>query len=316
MAGQTSAPAKVILVGEHAVVYGMPGIALPLSQVRAHADFHFIDQALEIHAAHDARLLYRWSDRGGFDKDPLAAQVHLTARHLGARTVRGRINIRSEIPIASGLGSGAAVSAALGRAVAALLKRDLTNDNLNDIVYQVEKLHHGTPSGIDNIVVVHERPVYYIKSKALEFIRITEPLHLVIADTGIAAPTRETVAYVRERYQNQKRQTNALLESIGELAERARTWVEAGERRRLGELMTHNHELLQQLGVSSDALDQLVDTALAAGAFGAKLSGGGRGGNIIALVEDSRIPFMKAALLTAGAKHVLTSAVFDQTTSP
>ncbi len=316
MAGQTSAPAKVILVGEHAVVYGMPAIALPLSQVRTYADYNICDHALSVHAEQDSQPLFRWTGSGEAAQDPLAALVQLTARHFGASQLRGEIVLRSDIPIASGLGSGAAVSAALGRALAAVLKRDLPNDALNDIVYEVEKLHHGTPSGIDNTVVVYEKPVYYIKGKALDFIRITDPLHLVVADTGIAALTRETVADVRARYRGQRRQTRALLESIGALAEQARALVEAGQSRQLGKLMTRNHELLRQLGVSSDALDRLVEAALVAGACGAKLSGGGRGGNIIALVDENTMPTVEAALLAAGAKQVITSSVAGKLASP
>ena len=315
MTGQTSAPAKVILVGEHAVVYGMPAIALPLSQVRAYADYNICDHTLSVHAEQDSQPLFRWSSNGEAPQHPLAALVRLTARHFGASQLRGKITIRSDIPIASGLGSGAAVSAALGRALAAILKRDLPDGALNDIVYEVEKLHHGTPSGIDNTVVVYEKPVYYIKGKTLDFIRITAPLHLVVADTGIAALTRETVSHVRGRFRSQRRQTRALLENIGALAEQARALVETGESWQLGELMTRNHELLRQLGVSSDALDRLVEAALVAGACGAKLSGGGRGGNIIALVDENTMPTVQAALLTAGAKQVITSSVIEKSAS-
>ena len=316
MAGRTSAPAKVILVGEHAVVYGMPAIALPLSQVRACADYHFGDHALVIHSAHDRRLLYHCSQKEDIDKNPLAAVVQLTARHLGSSDAHGKIMIRSDIPIASGLGSGAAVSAALGRAVAALIKRDLPADVLNAIVYEVEKIHHGTPSGIDNTVVVYEKPVYFIKDKSMEFLQMADPLHFVVADSGIAALTRETVADVRALYQRQKRQTGALLESIGELARQARACVAGAERRQLGVLMTRNHELLCQLGVSSSTLDRLVEAALTAGAHGAKLSGGGRGGIVIALVDENTTAAVEAALMAAGAKQVFTSSVLEQAASP
>ncbi len=315
MSGQTSAPAKVILVGEHAVVYGMPAIALPLSQVRTYADYQFCDHTLTVSGENSGQPSLRWSPDDKSVRDPLAAMIHLTAQFFDAREVCGKIVIRSDIPIASGLGSGAAVSAALGRAVAAILSRELSDYVLNELVYEIEKLHHGTPSGIDNTVVVYEKPVYFVKDRALEFLNIIDSLHLVVADTGIAALTRETVADVRERYQRQPGPTRNLLENIGMLTEQARIHLEAGESQQLGKLMTQNHELLQMLGVSSAPLDCLVNASIAAGAYGAKLSGGGRGGNVIALVNDSIVPTVEAALLAAGAKRIISSSITGKSAS-
>ncbi|MCY3781764.1 MAG: mevalonate kinase [Chloroflexi bacterium] len=315
MSGQTSAPAKAILLGEHAVVYGMPAIALPLSQVRAYVDYEISKNLLTVSAENSTQLSLRWSQDGQSAGDPVALMISLTARHFGAQELRGKIVIRSDIPIASGLGSGAAVSAALGRAVAAILGVELSICALNELVYQVEKLHHGTPSGIDNTVVVYEKPVYFVKDAKLEFMHVSQPLHLVVADTGIAALTRETVADVRDRYQRQPQQTRALLESIGMLTEQARQHIEAGGARQLGELMTQNHELLQRLGVSSHSLNRLVDASSAAGAYGAKLSGGGGGGNVIALVDENKTQTVAAALLAAGAKRVFSSFIAGEPSS-
>lgn len=309
MARQESASAKVILVGEHAVVYGMPAIALPLSQVRAHAAISDSDSALTVHGKRGSAALFRWTASGRNLRDPLAAIIYSTAQCFGAKELSGSISLCSDIPIASGLGSGAAVSAALARAVAAILDRTISNSDLNKLVYEVEKLHHGTPSGIDNTVIVYERPVYFVKDTALDFLDTPRSLHLVVADTGIAALTHETVAEVRELHQRQPRQTRRLLEEIGLLAETARAQFELGCAQELGELMTRNHTLLQQLGVSSSALDRLTDAALGAGAYGAKLSGAGRGGNTIALVDKSLIQTVESALLAAGAKRVFRSTV-------
>lgn len=312
MNNQASAAAKVILLGEHAVVYGMPAIALPLSLIRTYADYYQGDQALTVKSESGSSLLFRWSQKGRDRDDPVAAMIYLTAQYFDVSAMQGNIVIRSDIPIASGLGSGAALSAALGRAVAAIQHRLLPNSALNELVYEVEKLHHGTPSGIDNTVVVYERPVYYVKDKALDFMEVAESFHLMVADTGIAALTRETVADVRNRYLNQPRQTGKLLESIGTLTELARKYLEAGQRIELGALMTRNHELLQNLGVSSPPLDRLVEASLAGGAYGAKLSGGGRGGNVIALVDDDVGPAVEAALLEAGARRVISSSVYGK----
>ena len=95
----------------------------------------------------------------------MALMASLTMQYLGAADIKGEITIRSDIPIASGLGSGAAVSAALGRAIAQLHGANIPDEDLNRLVFEVEKLHHGTPSGIDNTVVVFEMPVYFVKGR-------------------------------------------------------------------------------------------------------------------------------------------------------
>ena len=315
MTSQASAPAKIILVGEHAVVYGQPAIALPLPQVRAYAEYHACDQALTVVAENNRQRLFCWSKEDECPHAPIAAMIRLTAQFFGLSDLRGEILLRSDIPIASGLGSGAAVSAALGRAVAALLNRELSDGALNELVYEIEKLHHGRPSGIDNTVVVYEKPVYYVKGKSLEFIDVPASLQLAVADSGIAALTRDTVADVRAQYLRQPQPTRSLLENIGRLAKQARIEVETGQIRQLGKLMTENHELLRRLNVSSPPLDRLVEAAIEAGAYGAKLSGGGRGGTVIALVDDRRLPAVKAALTAADAKNVVTSSVAGQSAS-
>src|SRR5690606_29176624 len=121
----------------------------------------------------------------------------LVLRALDAAPPSATIRIRSDIPIASGLGSGAAVSTALARALCALLERELDDAALNTLIYEVEKIHHGTPSGIDNTVIVYERPIYFMRGKPIQPVTIGAPFTLLIGDTGKSASTREAVAGVR-----------------------------------------------------------------------------------------------------------------------
>ncbi len=305
----SSAPAKAILVGEHAVVHGQPAIAVPLSQLRACVDARNSARPLTVSSSHAVSASFRWCKGESDSTDPLNLAIDLTARFFAVNALHGELMIRSEIPVASGLGSGAAVSAALARGVAALLNRGIPDDDLSSIVYEVEKLHHGTPSGIDNTVIVYERPLYFVKDRSVDFIAITRPLTLVVADTGMPAPTGAVVADVRDRLKRQPSQTRDLFSRIGALARRARISIEAGDHGRLGQLMTQNHELLQALDVSCAILDRLVQAALNGGAFGAKLSGGGRGGSMIALVSPESEASVSDALRRAGAQRVIVSAV-------
>ena len=316
MSHVASAPAKAILVGEHAVVYGKPALAIPLSQLRTYINFRSTADPLKVSFTNISRPPLHW-ERGKIDStDPLATMIELTAEYFAVSSLHGEMTIRSDIPVASGLGSGAAVSAALGRAVAALLHRDIPDPELNALVYEVEKLHHGTPSGIDNTVVVYEKPVYFIRGKSIDFIEIADPIQLVVADTGVAAPTLDTVADVRSLYQGQPWQTQTLFDKIGVVVDSAKQAIETGDHKWLGELMTKNHMLLQTLDVSSAALDRLVHAAVSGGALGAKLSGGGRGGNIIALAQAAAIPSVKAKLLEAGAERVFISSTFGSNSKP
>jgi mevalonate kinase len=239
----------------------------------------------------------------------LALTARLVLQKLDATPPNVTIRLHSDIPIASGLGSGAAVSAALARALCAAVNASMDEATLNALIYEVEKVYHGTPSGIDNTVVVYERPVYFVREHPIETLTITKPITLVIGDTGISASTRVAVEGVRRLYDADPGHVQPILDEIGEIVVQARLSIEHGQPETMGALMNRNHALLQQLTVSSPELDQLVNAALDAGASGAKLSGGGRGGNMIALVTADSAAQVETALLQAGAARVFTTIV-------
>jgi mevalonate kinase len=189
------------------------------------------------------------------------------------------------------------------------LNLSVDNQRLNEIVYQTEKIHHGTPSGIDNTVIVYEQPVYFRRSSPIEHLTIQHPFHLLIANTGEQSLTRIAVGDVRRLYDSKPQQIQGILDAIGQLVRQARQAMEQGNSIELGQLMSKNHTLLQQLTVSSTELDMLVEAALANGALGAKLSGGGRGGNVIALVTPDNSSTIENALYAVGASHVYTTVV-------
>jgi mevalonate kinase len=306
-----SAPGKVILFGEHAVVYGQPAIAAPVSEVKAKAsvtaDPKGENDAVRL-IAPDINLDAMLAELDA--SQPLAAGVRLVSNHLGIKSLPAcTIKITSTIPVAAGLGSGAAVSVALMRALAAFLGHPLDDETIGDLAYEIEKLHHGTPSGIDNSVVTYAQPIYFVKGKPIERLKVKRPFTLAIADTGIASPTKTAVGDVRKAWQADKKTYEAYFEAVGSMADSARQCIEAGNIEQLGPLMDANHGLLRKIGVSCPELDHLVLTARAAGAFGAKLSGGGRGGNLIALVDDERADAVAHALIGAGAVRVIVTDI-------
>lgn len=303
-----SAPGKVILFGEHAVVYGRPALAVPVSQVRATAIIEPSPpgSGLTIVAPQIGKYISPATAPGD---EPLSFAACLTLERLHVGEPDAVLTISSTIPVAGGLGSGAAVSTALVRALAAFLGFEPGNAWISELVFEVEKIHHGTPSGIDNTVIAYEQPVYFRRGYPVLRLHAGAPFTLLIADTGIRSLTREVVGYVRRAWEAQRAHYEALFDRIGELAERARNAIEAGDIHALGLLMDENHALLAGLGVSSPELDLLVETARAAGALGAKLSGAGRGGNMVALVEEEAAARVMEALKQAGAVNVIRTQV-------
>ncbi len=143
----------------------------------------------------------------------------------------------------------------------------------------------------------------------IETFKVGAPFTVVIGDTGIAAPTKESVADVRKLWEADQAKWERVFDQVGALAENARENIESGNWKVLGELMNRNHALLQEMTVSSLELDSLVEAARKAGAAGAKLSGGGRGGNMIALAEAEKADDISSALISAGAKNTIITQV-------
>lgn len=308
MLGKGYAPGKVILFGEHAVVYGRPALAVPVTQVWAEAD---------VAAGMSGAGLTLWAQdlgdqvavRDAPDDHPLAAAARLTLAHLNLAEPDWQVNIHSTIPIASGMGSGAAVSAAIVRALADAAGQKLSPAAVSALVYEVEKLYHGTPSGVDNSVIAYGQPVYFVRGQPPQPFSIGRPFTLAIADSGIASPTKTTVGDVRRAWEREPAHFDALFDQIADIVEAARDAIAAGEPDALGPLMDENQALLDDMGVSCPELDALAAAARTAGAQGAKLSGGGRGGNLIALVTDETADAVEAALRSAGAVNVIVTRV-------
>lgn len=312
-----SAPGKVILFGEHAVVYGQPAIAVPVAAVSARATVAPGDHGSgvwlvcsDLPAPDGCGTGCRYALRHAAADDPLQRAVTLALDRFG-RGVEPDIvlTIRSTIPIARGMGSGAAVATAVARALAAYFDCAPAAEDVSALVYEVEKLFHGTPSGIDNTVIAYAQPVYFVRDLGMSALHVGAPFTLVIADSGVPSATRDVVADVRRGWEADPRHYERLFGAIGAISRAARPRIETGDWRALGDLMNQNQRLLAQLGVSSTVLDGLLGAAHAAGALGAKLSGAGRGGYILALAEPGDNASLAEALCAAGAAQVMVTTV-------
>jgi len=303
------ASGKVILFGEHAVVYGQPAIAVPVTQVQATATVEPGPEGRGITiTAEDLEQGYSLDQAPA--NDALRAIVVGTLEHIGVGTKRDlTITVSSTIPIARGLGSGAAVSTAIVRALGQHFGNLVPPQVISNLVYETEKIHHGTPSGIDNTVIAFEKPVYFVRDQKMEIFSVKSPFLLTIADSGIASPTRIAVSHVRRAWEREREKYKELFDEIGTIAEMGRQAIERGEIETVGRLMNENHRLLQLMGVSSPELKGLVEAAREGGALGAKLSGAGRGGNIIALVTQETRSRVDMMLRLAGAKDIIVTEV-------
>ena len=303
------APGKVILFGEHAVVYGRPAIAVPVTQVAATARVEPGDtgQGVTVIAPDVGRRIRL---REAAEDEPLACIVRLTLAQIKAEPDPDlTITVTSTVPVARGMGSGAAVSTAIVRALNRHFGCWLSSRAVSDLVFQTEVLYHGTPSGIDNTVVSFEKPVYFVKDEGWEVFWVGTPLLLAIADTGVASSTREVVADLRQRHHAAPARYSAAFDRIGDVVAAARAAIEQGQTETLGQLMDENHALLQRVGVSCPELDRLVAAARSGGALGAKMSGAGWGGNMIALVTEATRGRVDMMLRLAGATRVIVTEV-------
>lgn len=303
---RASAPAKAILFGEHAVVYGHPAIAFPIHGLCCEVTgAKSSDERTHIIAPETGESLYVDEDF----EHPLIFAWKLAQEALEQELPATHFQICSTIPIAAGFGSGAALSAALIRACQLVAGIELPLKQLNQLVYVVEKHYHGNPSGIDNHVVVFQRPLYFQRGNAPEFINLKAGMPIIGLRCGGGAPTRTVVEDVRLRRLAYPDQINPMLESIAVITKAAKEALLAGDMAYVGELMYENHSLLKKLGVSSSTQDRVVEFACANGALGAKMSGAGWGGQVLVLTAPGSLADFSKKLCAAGYPPVFSEVI-------
>ena len=258
-----TAAGKVILLGEHGVVYGKHALALP------------IPDAVNVTVARSGDLSHDLPDEF----------VNLLLDELGIDDRNWCISVESRLPFGKGLGSSAAIAVAIVRAFDKALGLGLDDERVNAVAFESEKLAHGTPSGVDNTLSTFAKPMLFRNDGALQIdsldIRLSPPL--VIAWGDETGRTSEQVAGVRERHERFPGQFDALFDEMDRLSRQGAQLLQAARWEELGALMNICHGLLNAIGVSTPSLERMVSLARQSGAVGAKLTGAGGGGSIVAL---------------------------------
>ncbi len=292
------AAAKVILLGEHAAVYGHPVVALPIPDAVG-AEVSASEGPLRV-------LIPDWQ----IDVTGLGAPAgDLLAPIFKAFDVEPTgltITVRSRVPRAMGVGSSAALAVAVTRAMAAHLGQTVDNETVNRIAFDCECVAHGSPSGVDNTLATYAEPLFVQNDGELrmEPLSLEAPPPVVVAFSGQMGSTREQVDAVRARRELSPAAYDALFEQMGALSSSAVPRLREGDYAGLGALMNVCHGLLTAIEVSTPELESMVQIARSAGAIGAKLTGGGGGGSIVALCPDP-VDDVVAAFAESGYKTLV-----------
>ncbi len=308
--GRGSGFGKTILFNEHFVVHGVPGIVSAIDSA-AEAEVKKTGEGITIEDT-------RKGAKGYAEKKRLqqmeSIERMLKAMNINLKEVSLSIWLGGSLPGFSGIGASAASSVAIARAIAEEFEMDLSDEKINDAAYEAEKAYAGTPSGIDNTAATFGGLIWFKRnlnggSNTIERLSIKEPVEVVICNTGITANTKMMVAGVAERKKKYLQKYNSLFKQAEELAFTARKTLERFDLRKVGELMNENHHLLQEIEVSCKELDYLVKLAREQGAFGAKLTGGGGGGCIVALTPGQDLQVAVASAMERQGFKVLRTKI-------
>lgn len=287
---------KIILLGEHSVVYGEPAIAIPFPSAEITTTITESDSVSLKCFNYDGQLADAPEVLLG-----LKTVIEKTFDEINQPLENVAINIESTIPAERGMGSSAAVANATVRAIYNYFNMQLSEQTLLKLVDISEKIVHGNPSGLDASIVVKERPLYYIKGQDFEQFSFSMDAYLIVADTGEKGNTKFAVSEVRKKYDSDDKYKQYVAQ-LGTLVNNAREVFIEKNPVKLGTIMNEAQSYLSALGVSNATIDNLVFTSLLHGALGAKLTGGGLGGCMIALVQDETVAKrVSEALITAGA---------------
>jgi len=308
--GRGSGFGKAILFNEHFVVYGIPGIVSAIDSTAS---------AVARRTGEGIRIKDERKGATGYTQKKMIQQKDSISRMLKAMSfdqeeVSLEIWLGGNLPGFSGIGASAASSVAIARAIADEFNLDLPDEKINDIAYEAEKAYAGTPSGIDNTAATYGGLIWFKKSvigrsNTIKKLSLRKPVEIIIGNTGIVADTKAMVEGVAARRKKDPGKYDQLFKQAEDLAFKARNNLNDFNLRKVGELMNRNHHLLQEIEVSCEELDYLVNLSREQGAYGAKLTGGGGGGCMVALTPGKALQEKVATTMENEGFQVLKTKI-------
>jgi mevalonate kinase len=282
---------KTILFGEHFVVYGLPAIASALGAF-TRADVKVVEG--EGWTVDDQRPATPGYKKKKYEEAMQSITNVINHLNIDIERQKLKITFGGNLTAASGVGASAAQCTSLARALKKTFHLNLDDEKINEAAYEGEKAYHGTPSGIDNTAATYGGLIWFVKNLSggkniINLMQSKVKMLLVIANTGITASTKEVVANVRRLKDENPRKFEKIFRAYNQIVEKAKDALLKGELELIGDLMNQNHKLLQQIEVSGKINDKLVGIALNNGASGAKMTGTGLGGLVIAFAENEDI---------------------------
>lgn len=301
---KASAPGKLILFGEHFVVYGLPAIATAV-EGRTSA---------EVNRAAKYSLVDDRPETPGYKKEKSEQQaesIKLMFKAMKIDVSKASIRLGGDLVAVSGVGASGASCAAIAAAANAEFGIGLDTDRINDIAFEGEKGYHGTPSGIDNSCSTYGGFIWFKKGAADEKSTIdpmssSVKLSIVVGNTGITSNTTKVVGDVKAARGRERARFDKIFDDYLRISKEARSALDGRDISKIGRLMNENNALLRDIGVSCRELDSMVEASIKAGAMGAKMTGTGRGGLMIALVTEDTKKRVASAIEKIGFKSQIT----------
>ena len=286
------ASGKIILLGEHAVVYGRPALAAPIP---------LAVEARVVDSADTVLLIPRWGIEQRVrpmreNAQGLSGILALLLKRLDLASRSLTIEAFPNVPRAMGLGGSSALAVAVIRALSDHFKLDLSNERVNELAFECEKAAHGTPSGVDNTIATYGSTLMFENTGVPSFqeVRPARSVSIAVGISGKESLTATAVAQVRRAWERQPERYERIFDQIGDLTRAGTEALRDGAYQELGELMNLCQGYLNALQVSTPELEELIHIARSCGAVGAKLTGGGGGGSVIALCPDGATDVVEA----------------------
>jgi len=298
------APGKSILFGEHAVVYGFPAIAMAISVNSKCQITEIKDNKIKIilhnyNQIFEADNIQTLSQKLNSKYNQIIQCFHNFQNNFGVKIKNIEIKIVSNLFPSAGLGSSASIAVSLINALNCYYEVNLNKEEINSLAYELEKIVHGSPSGIDNTICTFGNAIYFENGK-FEFIEIPREFLFLITYTNIEHDTKEAINRIRYLKGTKPNKTEQLLKQIGKISKKAKVELTSNNIQKIGKLMNLNQKYLSNLQISNDEISEIIDISLKNGAFGSKLTGAGLGGCVITLGKRKDLEKISSILKAEG----------------